>query len=29
MPADSDRILITTVLLNAPVQAVYAAWTQP
>lgn len=29
MPADSDRILITTVLLNAPVQVVYAAWTQP
>jgi uncharacterized protein YndB with AHSA1/START domain len=29
MPADSDRTLTTTVLLNAPVQAVYAAWTQP
>jgi uncharacterized protein YndB with AHSA1/START domain len=29
MPDDSDRILTTTVRLHAPVQVVYAAWTQP
>ncbi len=29
MPDDSDRILTTTLVLQAPVQAVYAAWTQP
>ena len=29
MPDDSDRILTITSVLQAPVQAVYAAWTQP
>jgi uncharacterized protein YndB with AHSA1/START domain len=29
MPDDSDRILTTTLVLQARVRAVYAAWTQP